>query len=162
LTLKLAKRELVLALCFALLGLIFYTRTFLNAINLLNPVEGLVIYYIVIWGSLFILSKFDLVIFGVKIKSFQQTFGVLLITFAFFIVVDWSSAYVQWATTGSFNGASGVLFQDEDGAVWALFSWLIPPVSNAAIWIDRILAFSVTPAILAIIGGLLTSKKPRF
>lgn len=158
---KLTTREIALALAFAVLGFVFYTRTFLLAINTLNPVEGLIVYYIVIWSSLFILSKFDLVIFGIKIKSFQQTIGILLITFAFFVVVDWSSAYVQWATTGHFSGASGVFYQDEDGALWSLWSWLIPATSGVTIWIDRVLAFSVSPAIIAVIGGFLTSKKPR-
>jgi hypothetical protein len=159
--LKLTTREIALAIAFALLGFVFYTRTFLNAINLLNPSEGLVVYYVVIWGSLFVLSRFDLVIFGIKIKSLQQTIGILLITFAFFIVVDWSSAYVQWATTGSFRGPSGIFYQDEDGFCWSLVTWVIPPLSNAAIWIDRVIAFSVIPSVLAIFGGILTNKKPR-
>jgi hypothetical protein len=161
LKLKLTTREIVLAGAFALLGFIFYTRTFLNAINLLNPFEGLVVYYVVIWSSLFVLSKFDLVIFGIKIKSLQQTIGILFISFAFFVVVDWSSSYVQWATTGHFGGVSGIFYQDEDGALWAFWSWLIPATSNTLIWIDRVFAFSVSPAIIAIIGGILTNKKPR-
>lgn len=159
--LKLTSREIILALAFGILGYVFYTRTFLLLLNTLNPFEGLIVYYVVIWSSLFALSRLDLVIFGIKIKSLSQTLGLLMITFSFFVVVDWSSAYVQYVTTGSVHGASGILFQDEDGAVWQLWSWLIPATSGVAIWVDRVLSFSVTPAILATIGGLLTSKKPR-
>jgi hypothetical protein len=159
--LKLTTREIALSLAFAVMGFVFYTRTFLLAINALNPIEGLFVYYIVIWSSLFVLSKLDLVVFGIKIKSLTQTIGLVLVTFSFFVVVDWSSAYVQWATTGHFTGASGIFYQDEDGFMWSVWSWIIPATSGVAIWIDRVLAFSVSPAILAIFGGILTSKKPR-
>ncbi|MGA3110450.1 MAG: hypothetical protein ABSE15_00275 [Candidatus Bathyarchaeia archaeon] len=158
---KLTIREIGLAVSFAVLGFIFYTRTFLQMLNGLDAIEGLAVYYIVIWTSIFVLSRLDLVIFGVKIKSIQQTLGLLLITFSFFVVVDWSSPYVQWATTGHFTGASGIFYQDEDGFMWSVWSWIIPATSSAAIWVDRVLAFSVSPAILAIFGGILTSKKPR-
>jgi hypothetical protein len=161
LKLKLSTREIALAVAFAVMGFLFYTRTFLLAINTLNPIEGLVVYYVVIWSSIFILSKLDLVIFGIKIKSLQQTIGLLLITFSFFVVVDWSSAYVQWATTGHFTGASGVLYQDEDGFMWQIWTTLIPATSNIVIWFDRVFAFSVSPALIALLGGALTSKKPH-
>jgi hypothetical protein len=159
--LKLTHREIALALAFALMGFVFYTRTFLDAVNQLNAIEGLAVYYVVIWSSLFLLSRFDLVIFGIKISSIRQTIGLLLITFSFFVVVDWSSPYVQWATTGHFGNVSNVFYQDEDGACWQLVTWLIPAASNLLIWIDRVIAFSVIPALLAILGGLLTNKKPR-
>jgi hypothetical protein len=103
----------------------------------------------------------DLVVFGFKIKEPLQTFGLLLITFAFFICVDWESPYVQLATRGSIETVGNitpVLFQSEDGATWFLWKQAFP-------WLDietlRVLTYVLTPFILTLIGCLLVSEKVK-
>jgi hypothetical protein len=107
------------------------------------------------------LSKFELVIFGIKIKDPSQTLGVLFITFAFFMVISWTSGYVQYVTTGSFQGVSPVFLQSEDGCVWFLWSLLIPTTTTLNIEAVRVLTYGVTPAVLTLIGGLLASRRVR-
>lgn len=156
---KLTSKEVALAVALAFMGLVFSTRTFLIWLNTLNAFEGIVVYYAVLYVALFVLGKLDLVVFGVKIKDPLQTFGLAIITFAFFITVNWTNPYVQYATTGSFQGASNVFTNNsEDGVTWAFWSWLLP---YADIMLLRILAFVVTPFVLALIGGLFVSKKVK-
>jgi hypothetical protein len=103
----------------------------------------------------------DLVVFGLKIDDPVETFGLLIITFAFFITVDWTSPYVQYVTTRSFQGASNVFVNNsEDRMTWYLWRLLIPQVP-ANLLILRLLTFIVTPLILTILGGLLVSGKVR-
>jgi len=151
-------QEFSLALLFAVLGFIFSSRQWLMFLNGLNPLTGLIVYYAILYSCLFGLSQLGLVIFGFRIKTPLQTFGLLLITFAFFIIVDWESAYVQYVTMGSVEGASSVYWQSEDGAVFYVWQKLLPFLSMEAY---RFLTYVLTPFILALLGGLLISKKPK-
>ena len=157
---KLTMKELCLAGVIAGLGFVFSMSEFLMFLNALNPLIGLLVNYGVVFGILFCLSRMDLVVLGFKIKKLSQTIGLMMVTFAFFITVGMSNPYVQYITTGSFDGASGVFYQGEDGAMWWLWSQLIP---NTAGTLDllRILVFIVTPCVLAMLGGLLVSEKVR-
>lgn len=145
----------------AVLGYAFSTKTFLLAMNNLDPISGLVVYMVVSYSAIYVLSRSDLTIAGWKIKSVTQTIGLFLITFSWYIVVGWSNQYVQYVTQGSFDGASVLFFQCEDGVAWHLMASLIPPSAPFMIWIDRVLAFSVIPFSLTLIGGLLASGKAK-
>lgn len=158
---RLTSREITLAFAIAFLGLVLTLRPVLLFLNLLNPLEGLLVYYVILYCALIILSHFGLTIFHVKITNLIQSFGLILITFAFFISVDMSSAYVQYVTTGNFNGMSNIFVQCEDGAVWYLWTMLIHPASQFAISLDWFLTYGVTPFALAAVGGVLAFKKPR-
>jgi hypothetical protein len=156
---KLTMHEVWLALALALMGFALTSRSWLLFLDGLNPIQGLAVYYLILYVSLYMLSRLDLVVFGFKIKEPLQTLGLLLITFAFFICVDWESPYVQIVTGRGVENVSPVLFQSEDGAVW--FLW-----QNAVPWADaetlRLLTYVATPLILALIGGLLVSEKVKF
>jgi len=151
---SLTSKEFFLAVALSLLGFVFSMRTWLLWLNTLNPFEGFIVYYIILYVSLFILSKAGLVVFGLKIDDPVQTLGLLLITFSFFLIVGFSSGYVQYVTTGSMAGASSIYYQCEDGMVWWAFSQFV-----SDIWVCRILTFVVTPFILTLIGGFLVSGK---
>lgn len=155
---KLTPREFVLALALALMGFAFSSRSMLTYLNGLSPLEGLIVYYVILYACLYVLSRLDLVVFGFKIKDPLQTLGLLLITFAFFITVDWESPYVQIVTTGSVGNVSPVLFQAEDGAAWFLWQQAYP---SADFEILRLLTYVLTPFILAVVGGLLVSGKVK-
>jgi hypothetical protein len=155
---KLTEKELALALALAVVGYAFSSRTWLLYLSGINPLQGLIIYYVILYGCLYVLSRMDLVVFGFKIKDPLQTLGLMLITFAFFICVNWESPYVQLVTTGSLDGASPVFYQAEDGALWYAWSQALP---QADIETLRILTFAVTPFVLTLVGGLLVSERVR-
>lgn len=152
-------QEIMLAFALALMGFAFSSRSWLLFLDGLNPFQGLVVYYVILYVSLYMLSRLDLVVFGFKIRDPLQTFGLLLITFAFFICVDWESPYVQLVTGRSVENISPVLFQAEDGAVWFLWQNALP---RAGVELLRLLTYVATPFILALVGGLFVSEKVKF
>ena len=158
---KISEREFSLAIAIAVLGLAFSTRTWILYLNGITPVVGLIFYYIILYAALYVLSRMGLVVFGLKIDDPVETFGLLTITFAFFIVVNWTSPYAQYVTTGSFAGASNVFVNNsEDGLTWYLWSQLIPQIP-ANLLILRLLTYVATPFILTLLGGMLISGKVR-
>jgi hypothetical protein len=72
------------------------------------------------------------------------------------MTINWENPYVQIVTTGSFEGASPVFYQSEDGVAWWAWSQLLPTANVETL---RLLAFVFTPFILCLIGGLLVSEK---
>jgi hypothetical protein len=155
---QLTGKEFALAAVFAFMGLAFTSRPFLLWMNGLTPLEGLIIYYMILYGALYVLGQLGLVIFNIKIDDSQQTLGLLLITFAFFITVDMTSAYVQYVTTGTLTGMSNLFLQDEDGACFFIFQQLLP---WAGITVWYYLTYAVTPFVLALLGGCLVTEKIR-
>ncbi|MGB9672084.1 MAG: hypothetical protein ACPLZY_02940 [Candidatus Norongarragalinales archaeon] len=151
--------EIWLALALASMGFALTSRSWLLFLDGLNPFQGLIIYYLILYVSLYMLSRLDLVVFGFKIKDPTQTLGLLLITFAFFICVDWESPFVQIVTGRSVENVSPVLFQAEDGAVWFLWEKALPWANLETL---RLLTYVATPFALASIGGLLVSEKVKF
>jgi len=153
---RLSTREIWLALAFALMGFAFSTREWLFFLDGLNPLQGLIVYYVIIFTCIFILSRLDLVVLGFRIHGLAQTVGLTLITFAFFICVDWESPYVQFATGHPVADVSNILFQAEDGAVWYAWSQILPMAGPDVL---RVLTYVFTPMLLALIGGFLVSEK---
>jgi hypothetical protein len=151
---ELTSKEFALAVVLAFMGFAFSTRQWLLFLNQRTPVEGLTIYYIILYGSLLVLSRMGLVVFGLKIDDPIKTFGLLLITFAFFITVNFENPYVQLVTMGNTQGASIVFYGSEDGAVWFLVSQFV-----SDLWLCRMLTFVVTPFLLTVLGCILVSGK---
>lgn len=119
-------KEITLAIALAVMGFLFTTHEMILFLNALNAIEGLAVYYVILYATLLVLSRMDLVIFGFKIKNVTQTIGLTIITFAFFITVNWTSPYVQYVSTGSLQGASNIFYQSEDGMTWYVWSTLLP------------------------------------
>lgn len=143
-----------LAFIFAIMGFIFTTRTWLKTLDKLNPIYGLIIYYIIITSFVILLEYFGLVISGIKYSTSWQTIGTILIIFSFFIVVSWESCYVNTITKGNCDDVSNVYLQSEDGAVYYFWSYFTDNLSAR-----RILTYVVTPFILTIIGQSLITQK---
>jgi hypothetical protein len=152
--LKLTVKEFSLAIILAVMGLLFSTRGFIKFLDSVPVVVNFIIYYIILYSALFVLSKLGLTIFGFKIHHPLQTFGLLLITFAFFITVDWESPYVNIVTHGSAENVSRVYFGAEDGVTWSFWEWV--GVQSASF--NRWLTYVVTPFFMALIGGYFVSK----
>jgi hypothetical protein len=151
--LEITKEELALVLVITVMGFVFSMRSWILFLDSLNPFTGLIVYYVILYFSLYALSKMGLVIWKIRIKSALQVFGALLITMAFFITVDWESPWVQYVTGRAGADVSNVLYQAEDGAFWYLWSFL---TSNFEVL--RILTYVVTPFVLTLIGVILVRK----
>lgn len=143
------------ALTFALLGYIFSSRYFILFLNNLDPIQGLVFYYFQIFVTLEVLQYFGLVIGGVKMTSITQTIGELLMIFAFFIIVDNESEWIQVVVgedKKEKQNCPKVYLQAEDGATYYFWKSL----TGASPDVLRILTFVVTPALLVSVGLFLT------
>ena len=155
--LRITPRELTLAVVIAIMGFIFSTRSFILYMDKQTPVAGLLIYEVILYVALFFFSNFlGVAVFHVKPWSVNliQTLGLLLITFAFFVVVDWSSAYQNIVTKGTSSNVSNIYFQCEDGATWYAWSHVTSSVETL-----RMLTYVITPFVLALIGGFLVRGK---
>ena len=149
-------RELSLAVVLAVFGYIFSVKEYLIFLNNLNPITGLFVYYVILFCVMFIFSKFGFTVMNIKIQNVLQVIGATMIAFAFFIIVNNESAYVQYTTEGTLSGSSNVYLQSEDGATW-YFWYNVLSITN--IELARLLTFVFTPFVLAIVGGLLVTKR---
>lgn len=140
---------------FALLGWIFSSRSFILFLNQLNPFQGLLFYYLQLFVTLEVLQYFGLIIGGVPMTSLTQTIGELMMIFAFFILVDQESEWIQRVVgekEKKEQHCPKVYLQAEDGATYYLWNTYV--TNNEEI--VRFLTFVVTPAILVGIGLYLT------
>ena len=144
------------ALAFALLGYLFSARKFISFLNSLTPTQGLIFYYFQLFVTLEVLQTLGLVVRGIKIASTMQTVGELFVIFAFFILVDQESRWIQVVVgeeTKQEQRCPQLYLQSEDGATFEFWSnWFAPDTA-------RILTFVVTPAILVAIGTYLMGFK---
>lgn len=143
---------------FALLGYIFSSRKFILFLNQLNPLQGLLFYYFQIFLTLETLQYFGLVIGGVKMNSIAQTIGELMIIFAFFIIVDNESEWIQIVVgedTKKKQNCPPLYLQAEDGATYFFWKTLTGAKPDTL----RILTFIVTPILLVSTGLYLTGGK---
>jgi len=150
---EITKEELALVLVITFMGFAFSLRQFVQFLDTLNPFTGLIVYYVILYFSLYALSKLGLVIWKIRIKSPLQVLGALLITMAFFITVDWESPWIQYITGRAGSDVSNVLYQSEDGAFWYLWSFI---TSNPEIL--RILTYVITPCILTLAGVIFVKR----
>jgi hypothetical protein len=150
---KITKEEFLFAISLAVLGFIFSAKEYILWLNQFNPFQGLLVYYIILYSVLFVLAHFGLIIWKFKIETPAQVLGAMLITFAFFIVVDWTSCYTQTVVSGSCQGISSIYLSSEDGAVYYLWSNLIQDTG-----ILRLLTYVFTPFVMALAGVALVSR----
>lgn len=155
---KKIQNALYLSIIFAFIGYIFSTELWIRYIDSLSSLTGLIIYYIIIYITIFILSKIGLVIGHSKIYNYYHTLGIIFIIFSFFIIFDWESKYINFVSKGEYdeNKISNIYLQSEDGAVFDFFY----RVTNN-IKLSRILTFIITPFILTFIGSLLIEEKVK-
>jgi hypothetical protein len=156
--LELTDREIGLAIAMAIMGYVLSAREWILWLDKLSPGEGLIVYYTILYGCLYVLSRLGLVVFGFRIKDPIQTFGLLMVTFAFFITVNWESPWVEVVTRGHYVDISPIHYQAEDGATWWFWQKMLPAADPETL---RLLTFVATPFILCLIGGLLISRKPK-
>lgn len=147
------------AVAFALIGFLLSTRKYIVTINQLSPIQGLIVYYLQIFLTLEALQYFGLVVGGVQQNTLWHTLGEMMIIFAFFVIVDLESKWVQIVVgeeTKEEQNCPKIYIQAEDGAVFYLWNELLGFSNEASRW----LTFIATPAVLAYVGMILTSGKP--
>jgi hypothetical protein len=147
---------LKLSITFGFLGFIFSSRMWIKTIDKLTPTKGLLIYYIIIYISIYILSQLGLVIGHSKITNYIHTLGVVMILFSFFIIFNWESEYINIVTKGDFDNKkiSKIYLQSEDGATFDFYYNITKNIE-----LSRILTFVVTPIVLTFVGSILIEKK---
>lgn len=167
-----------LPVAFGFLGWLFSSRPVVLFMNGLTPIQGLIVYYIILFVTLEILQLFGLIIGGVRMQSMRQTLGELLLVFAFFVIVDWESAWVQDVVAedlrkkdtpdidrqskgtrpketslgGQALDCPNIYLQAEDGAVYYFMNTYVTAHKETA----RYLTFVGTPIVLSAIGLWLT------
>ena len=163
------EKYLALASVFAVFGFLLTEASFLTWLNSLSTLEGFAFYEALIFIFIYGLSFIGLTIHNKKIGSLKQAFGLWLIVFAFFILVDWTSCGVAIVTqTGTWsnptlnaqsctNLAPELFTQSEDGVVWTFWAMVV----NST-YLDRLLTYVITPFALVLVGGLLAKgRKPE-
>lgn len=145
-----------LSATFGFLGFMFSSRIWIKTIDKLSPIRGLLIYYIIIYITIYVLAHFGLIIGHSKITNYIHTFGVVMILFSYFIIFDWESEYINIVTKGDFDNKkiSKIYLQSEDGATFDFFYNITKNIE-----LSRILTFVVTPVVLTFVGSILIEKK---
>lgn len=143
-----------LPLVLGVMGFIFSTRSYILWLDKQSPFSNLIIYYIIMLITLWILQRAGLIISGVEFTSMNHLIGSILIIFAYFITIDWESCYVNTVTRGSCKNMSNIYLGAEDGATYYMWSkYVTQDVSTL-----RLLTYVVTPMVLAFIGTLLITE----
>jgi len=156
---RITKEEMFLAVALAIGGFILSSREFILWLNQYNPLQSLFIYYLMMYSALYVLAKFGLVIYKFKIDSPTKVLGLMMITFAFFIIIDWESCYINEVITGSCSNMSNIYFGSEDGATWWFWS-VYMGITN--IEYLRLLTYVFTPFALSLLGAYLVSEVRLF
>lgn len=155
---RLTRRDVKLAVLIGFVGYLFNSKTWLLFLNGLNPIQGTIVYYVIVYAGLYGLAKLGLTIFGFKISTADQTFGLLMLNFAFHVTTNWANPWVQYVTTGSLRGMSNVLVNNsEDGLVWYVV-YTLGGITNL-FW-ARILTFTVIPVLISVVALYLIKGKP--
>lgn len=141
-------------LALAVIGFVFTTQPFLLWYNTLSPALGLLLYYGILGVVVLLLQFLGLVVGGIRFNNWVQTLGTLLLTFAFFVVVDWESCYIQQIVGMDCDDSSPILFASEDGATYYLWSQLGFGIQGA-----RLLTYVVTPFVLALVALLMIRQQ---
>lgn len=152
---KITNKELIFLAIIGIAGFFFSSIGYIKHLDTLSPYYGLLSYYLIWYGALFILSHKKFIIWNFKIGNPSQVLGMLLIIFAVGIILNFESPYVQYVTKGNFEGASNIFFQSEDGITWIFFQDVMGINNIESL---RILTFVVTPLILSLIGVYLVSR----
>lgn len=154
--LKITGKEWAFVGIMTLLAIIFTNEYFLRFLASLNSFFGFMIYYIILYGCLTVMAYAGLVVFGIRIKKPLQIIGTGLIIFAFFLIFDWSSDYLNLV-----NASNGLINNSEDALSWDFWTLIINPTTDFLRWLAWALAFPLTVFIFTLIGVILNSKKPR-
>lgn len=101
--------HLRLALAFALVGLVFTSRPWLKWLHSLSPEHGLLVKWVSILVSIFLLDYADPTL---KLEHKTQALGVVMILAAFNVIFNYQSEWIDE------SGSENVQVQTPDGALY--------------------------------------------
>lgn len=131
--------HLRLALAFALVGFIFTSKLWLRLLHSLSPEQGLVVKWVAILGSIFLLDWADP---SLKLEHKTQAIGVAMILASFNIIFNYQSEWIDD------SGSGNVQIQTPDGALYRRARTNLGLNPDVA----RILVFVLVPFAL-VLGG---------
>lgn len=137
---------LVFGSLFAFFGWAFSSAPFIAFLDKLTPVQGLIVYYLMMGGCIILLQFFGMRIGNVHFNTPLHTLGSLLILFSFFLILNWESEYIYFMT--GTEARSNITVQSEDGAVYYIWRKL----TGNKLELSRWLTFVLTPFVLVTIG----------
>ena len=155
---RITPREWIFVGIMVLLAIIFTNKYAIILLNKLNPLLGFIVYYIIIYGSLVILSYFGFIVFGVKIKNPMQIIGTGLVLFVFFLIFDLENAYVSYVLNVN---VPQIYYASESGVTVWLWQHIFPLTSPIKSFFNWFFSFPVTVAVVSIIAVLFLRKKPQ-
>jgi len=132
--------HLKLAAVMALAGLVFTSRTWLNFLQKFGPETGLLIKYISIVVTIFLLDLSDPTI---KLAQPRRALGAVLVAMAFLMIFNYQSQWVEDA------GAEKIEIQTPDGAVYHRARYTLELGPGAA----RLVTFVIVPFLLVLFGS---------
>lgn len=140
---------LLLPIIFALLGFVFSSKQFIRNYNKLSPYTGLLVYYAILFIVIWVLQRVGLVIGGESFTSLRHAIGSMFVIFAFFVIVDWESCWVNYVTKNHCdeNKVSNVYMMSEDGALFDLWSKVFKNKNTV-----RLFTYVLSPFLLCLIG----------
>jgi hypothetical protein len=147
--------EIIFVSLIGIFGFIASMKSVIIGLNMLNPIAGFFVYYLIWYILIFILSLTGFAVLGKKISNPFQIIGTMLILFAVSIIVDWTSGYTAYVINGNFADNMQIFLASEDGFVWYIWHDLI---GVGSIFWSRILTYSITPMFSAIIGALMVRR----
>jgi len=109
---------------FGLIGLLIASRGFIIFMNKLNPLQGLLIWYMLIGFALLLLFHgHSISISGVGTRGlgFLEVIASLAIIWAFQIIISVESPWAAEASNLDPNQVPQILFQSEDGVTYYIF-----------------------------------------
>lgn len=143
-------RLLLLPISFLFIGYLVTTKKFVCFLNTLDPIKGFMLYYLIISISVLLLVKLGLVVSDIHFTSWNHFVGILLLNFAFFIIVIWTNCYFAEIIKGECKNFTRVYLNTESGATYHFWSSITRDRN-----LRRLLSFVVTPFILSLIGIIL-------
>jgi len=154
--LKITRKELWLAIAFFVLWFVFSSDSWILFLDSLTPFKGLLVYYVIIFISMFVLSKLGLIILNIKVKNFWQVLGTTIIFFCFFVIFNFENPNVQYISRGNFDQCSQVFFQSEDGVLWNFWSGITSDITKIKLLIG------ISIFVLVLFATSLIEKKVKF
>ena len=134
--------HLRLALAFALVGLVFTSRSWLKWLHSLSPEHGLLVKWGSILASIFLLDYADPTL---KLEHKTQALGVVMILAAFNMIFNYQSEWIDE------SGSENVQVQTPDGALYRRARTNLGLSPDFA----RILVFVLIPFFLVFFGSRL-------
>lgn len=161
--LQLTKKEIYLAVFIGLMGFFLYSPPMIRWLDTLSPLAGDIFYEILFIIILYVGSNMGFLLYEPKKVPFTKALGLFLVGSALLMTINWESPYVNIVARGNADNLSNIYWQTDDGISWWFTTTQLKIDSSDCATNDyckaRIVAFSIIPFIIAIIGLLFIRGK---